>query len=173
MRKPTSKRSAKPATTEAASNPATVVDGAADATTVPPVAPVAVDSATVAKPDPVAVAADRRVARDAASIARHATHYGATSIRDDAYLALYARAAGPDRNAFTLRDVFDAGTDVGGKRHNPFYVGSSKATDVGAVNRAIKAGNVVATNVECTAFEFTERGAKLARAALAKLAKPA
>ena len=156
MRKPT--KTAKPAT---------VVD--TETVSIP--AP-AVDTVTVSAPDPVAVAADRRVARDAASVARFATHYGATSIRDDAYRALYALAAN-GANGFTLRAVYDAGTAVGDKRVNPFYIGSAKATDVGALNRARKAGDIVPTDDTCTAYTFTERGFSLARAALAKLAKPA
>lgn len=162
MRKPT--KTAKPAAV------ATVADSIE---TVSLPAPVAVETVTVAVPDPVAVAADRRVARDAASVARFATHFGETSIRDDAYLALYALACvRSGKPEFTMRDVYDAGTDVGGKRRNPFYTGSSKATDVGAFNRARHAGNIVPTDASCVAFTFTERGFVLARAALAKLAKP-
>jgi hypothetical protein len=157
MRKPT--KTAKPATveTETVSIPAP-----------------AVETVTVAVADPVAVAADRIVARDAAGIARFATNYSTTSNRDDAYRALAALAAN-GRDTFTLRDVFDVATPAStaaGKptRVNPFYTGSAKATDVGAFNRLRKAGDIVPTNADCTAFAFTERGATVCRAQLAKRA---
>jgi hypothetical protein len=156
-----SKRAAKPAAV------ATVADADTVATvTVPVDVPATV---TVAKPDPVAVAADRITARDAANVARYATHYSTTSIRDDAYRASFALAAN-GADGFTMRQLHDAGVARGDgpKRYNRFYTGSAKATDVGALNRARQAGDIVPTNADCTAFAFTAVGAERCRAELAK-----
>ena len=63
------------------------------------------------------------------------------SVRDDAYIALCVPVPGKD-GKFTLRQV-DEVSDNGRKQ---FYSGSNKATDAGALTRAIRAGRVVETS---------------------------
>lgn len=110
----------------------------------------------------------RQLFRDAASIAAYRTNYGSESNRDASYAAFFY-LAGAATGEFTLRQAYDAGRVVAGKRFNPLYSGSAKATDVGAVNRLRKAGYINPTNADCTAFAFTERGTHFARSTIAKM----
>lgn len=82
----------------------------------------------------------RGLTRDAAGIAAARTNFEQYSGRDDAYLRFFGTVARQHNGVATLRQIHDAGTPNGRKRLNPFYTGSAKATDVGAVNRQIKAG---------------------------------
>ena len=124
--------SAKPATKRnvAVSKPA--------ATAKPAVPAVAATPATDAATMP------RGLVRDAAGIVRSATFYAQYSDRDSAYLAFFGAVCRAHNGSATLRNIHDAGItrgDTNGrKRYNPNYSGSGKATDVGAVNRLIKAG---------------------------------
>lgn len=150
---------------------------------VEPAAPVdasaPVEPATGAPAEPATVDADvradtvetygRALARDANNIARNATNFDKTSVRDDAYLMLLGRAyrlanVQPDASV-TLRDIHDAGIKRAGesdkRRYNPFYSGSGKATDVGAFNRLRKAGSVRISD-DGNTITVTERGSKLA-----------
>ena len=85
------------------------------------------------------------------------------SKRDDAYILLYAQAAKLGRtgtgNPFTLRDIVNVTPD--GNNRNPYYDGSNKATDSGAMERAIKAGRVAETGPG--EYELTKLGAEDAR----------
>jgi len=78
----------------------------------------------------------RSVARDIATANRGAAHYDQTSDRDEAYLALYATVTG--NRSFTIAELAK-------RKINPFYGGSNKASDGGALVRAIKAGNITVT----------------------------
>jgi len=115
--------------------------------------PPAVKPAKAAKPLPAAPAvlpADKpatplpRLARDAAGIIRNATNYERTHDRDLAYLAFIGAVCRANNHTATLRQIHDAGETrsdaASNKRFNPLYAGSAKATDVGAINRSIKAG---------------------------------
>src|SRR5688572_25175470 len=99
-------------------------------------------AAVTAKPDQAAEM-PRGLTRDAAGIVRAATNFAQYSDRDTAYLAFFGRVARANGGTATLRQIHDAGSQRDGntrKRYNPNYAGSAKATDVGAVNRLIKAG---------------------------------
>jgi hypothetical protein len=88
--------------------------------------------------------APRGLARDAAGIVRAATFFDQYSDRDTAYLRFYGSVMRSNNHTATLRQLHDAGTVRAGapsrKRYNPHYNGSGKATDIGAINRLIKAG---------------------------------
>lgn len=88
--------------------------------------------------------APRGLTRDAAGIVRAATNYAQYSDRDTAYLAFFGTVCRAHSGVATLRQIHDAGITRSGmpdrKRFNPNYTGSGKATDVGAINRLIKAG---------------------------------
>lgn len=107
-----------------------------------PAAPVAAKPAT----DAAQAAQPRGLVRDAAGIVRGATFFNQYSDRDTAYLAFFGAVCRQHAGSATLRQIHDAGTPRSGdpatsrKRYNPNYNGSGKATDVGAVNRLIKAG---------------------------------
>ena len=82
--------------------------------------------------------------RDAATVAAQATNFALESNRDSAYLIFFGsvmRANGNNDSA-TLAQIHAAGKPGAkpGQRLNPHYSGSAKATDAGAINRAIKAG---------------------------------
>lgn len=102
--------------------------------------------------------------RDVAGVARNATHYGATSSRDEAYLALYASLA-PAGQPVTLAALRAANV-------NPFYTGSAKASDIGAINRARKAGNATPA-ADHTAITLTPAAHATGLTVLAKLRQPA
>lgn len=87
-------------------------------------------------PAPAAVtAAARGLTRDANTVSAMRTAFGEISDRDAAYrlfFGIVAREAGkPD--TFTLAQLRTRSV-------NPHYAGSNKASDAGAINRAVKAG---------------------------------
>lgn len=115
-----------------------------------PAKPVAAKPANV-KADNVAKPSDdansyRGMQRDASGVVRGATNFDTYSNRDDAYLAFFGNVyrANGSKPTLSLKAIHDAGAKRGGesdkKRYNPNYAGSAKATDVGAINRLIKAG---------------------------------
>lgn len=131
----------KPAAKPAASKRAVAVPGVAKAAK--PAKQAAVPAVT-ANPATDAAVMPRGLARDAAGIVRAATNYAVYSDRDTAYLAFFGAVCRANNGAATLRQIHDAGVTRSGmpdrKRFNPNYTGSGKATDVGAINRLIKAG---------------------------------
>jgi len=120
--------------------------------------PAAAKPATAAPAKPSADAVVYRSAtRDAAGVVRAATNFDTESSRDEAYLRFFASAA--KRGVATLADLHNAGVKRDGnaaKRYNPFYDGSAKATDVGALNRLAKAGYLTVT-ANGTTFTATKR----------------
>jgi hypothetical protein len=117
---------------------AAAAQAAADAKNLPAVqapAPVETD-ATPAK----LTHAERGLARDAAGIKRGATNFGAYTGRDDAYTAFFGAIC-----RSTGSDTIDLQTILRYARgpknaSNPYYAGSCKATDVGAINRQCSDG---------------------------------
>ncbi len=73
------------------------------------------------------------IKRDTVGIARAATSFGATSERDECYLAMLSSFG---RDTVSLADIKRAYSS------NPFYAGSAKSTDIGAFVRLSKAGYV-------------------------------
>jgi hypothetical protein len=89
----------------------------------------------------------RTATRDADTVAACRTNYGAFSDRDSAFLFFFGGVMRPRGDSATLAEIHAAGIDAGGgKRRNPYYAGSAKATDAGAINRLIKAGFLSATD---------------------------
>lgn len=107
-----------------------LVTTAAPATTSAPAAAPAADAAATMP---------RGLARDAAGIVRGATNYAQYSDRDTAYLTFIGAVCRANGGKATLRQIHDAGVTRSGfpdrKHFNPHYTGSSKATDIGAINR--------------------------------------
>ena len=106
------------------------------------------DNATDAKPDakPATSPAvtSRGLARDAATVVAQRTNFAQYSDRDTAYLAFFGSVMRLNGNTATLALIHESGTAAGnGKRSNPYYTGSAKATDAGAINRLIKAGYIL------------------------------
>ena len=127
------------------------------------VAPIAIATTAVA---PIALRTAGgftlgNVARTADTVARGATHYGATSYRDGAYAAFYY--LNRDANGVVTLAALAA------YQRNPHYAGSAKPHDAGAINRAARAGTIVKAN-DGASFTFTERGETFAKLMLAKLA---
>ena len=89
----------------------------------------------------------RTATRDAATVAAQRTNFGQYSDRDSAYLAFFGSVMRQHGDSATLAQIHAAGTDTGnGKRSNPRYTGSAKATDAGAINRLVKAGFVTVSD---------------------------
>lgn len=125
--------------------------------------------ATIAKPDPVAAASERRIGRDARTISAFRTHFGTQSDRDASY-AVFFLLAGAETGSFSLKQADEFGIrNAAGSSRNPLYNGSNKATDAGAVNRLRHAGYIIPADDSCKSFTFTERGLSFARNELAKL----
>lgn len=81
--------------------------------------------------------------RDAATVTAQRTNFAQYSDRDTAYLAFFGTVMRGNGDSASLADIHKAGTPAPGKadrRSNPFYTGSAKATDAGAINRLVKAG---------------------------------
>jgi hypothetical protein len=101
----------------------------------------------------------RNLARDAATITANRTNFGGETDRDAAYLTFFgaiARKLGTD--TITLAQIADHGVTVAGKAcRNPFYAGSAKATDAGAINRAAKSGTIT-KSTDGSAITITARG---------------
>jgi hypothetical protein len=106
------------------------------------------------------------ITRTAATVAAKRTHYGAGTSRDECYLALYATVAKANGGNATLAQLAASGPT------NPYYSGSSKPHDAGALNRNLAAGNISIT-ADGNTLSLTPIGAEKARAILAKLAKAA
>lgn len=90
----------------------------------------------------------RTAARDAETVMRAATNFAQYSDRDTAYLAFFGSVMRPLGHSATLAEIHNAGKPAPGnsaRRSNPFYTGSAKATDAGAINRLIKAGYLTAS----------------------------
>ena len=102
----------------------------------PATAPVAPAAAPLAKP----AAVERFLARDAATVERAATNFGTVSDRDAAYRLFFGGVMRAHNDTATLAQIHAAGLASGNKRIYPHYTGSAKATDAGAINRAVKAG---------------------------------
>lgn len=87
----------------------------------------------------------KSASRDAQTVQAGATLFALESNRDSSYLIFFGsvmRRAGNNDSA-TLAQIHAAGVPRNGSPHlrdNPHYTGSSKATDGGAINRAIAAG---------------------------------
>lgn len=135
---------------------------------VDPVAPVAV-VAKPAKPEPVRFGNFTlgNINRTAQTVVAQRTNFsGVTSDRDTAYLASFERvrrdtAETPDGETITLASLAKLAK-------NPYYTGSAKPHDAGAINRAVKAGNVE-HSADGASIKLTKRGAELASAAYNKL----
>lgn len=107
------------------------------------------------------------IARTARTVAAQRTHFGAESDRDNAYMRLYLDCANdaerlarfgvtPDGRTVTL-------AALASYTLNPFYTGSAKPHDAGAINRAIKAGHL-SRDETGSVLTLTERGLSVARA---------
>jgi hypothetical protein len=127
--------------------------------------------ATATESAPIAPATDaateiayKTATRDAATVAAQATHFSQYSDRDSAYLAFFGSVMRGNSDSATLAQIHNAGQPVTGKPHmrrNPFYTGSAKATDAGAINRLVKAGY----------FTISDNGNRLTATATAKATK--
>lgn len=133
-------KAAAPAVTSEAVNLPAIVPGAPVASLLPATeAP-----ATEAPAEPVYKSATR----DAATVAAGATNFDQYSNRDTAYLAFFGSIMRPNGDTATLAQIHAAGKPRPGKPHlrdNPYYTGSSKATDAGAIVRLVKAGYITAS----------------------------
>lgn len=118
-------------------------------------APVAVEATATAKPAPVRIGGFTlgNIARTAATVAALRTHYGAESNRDHAYILLFGDTADANGGTITLAALAAYGT-------NPYYTGSAKPHDAGAINRAIKAGNL-SRDAATGALALTDTGRAL------------
>lgn len=118
-----------------------ILPGAPVASALPVNAP-ATETAAPAEP------AYKSGARDAATVTAGATNFSQYSDRDTAYLAFFGSVMRKQNDTATLAEIHRAGTPNPAKPHlrnNPFYTGSAKATDAGAINRLIKAGYISAS----------------------------
>lgn len=110
--------------------------------------PAIVPGAPVASALPVNAPAEpiyKSATRDAATIAAGATNFDQYSNRDTAYLAFFGSVMRPNGDTATLAQIHAAGKPRPGKPHlrdNPYYTGSAKATDAGAIVRLVKAGYI-------------------------------
>lgn len=129
---------AKPAATKAAAKPET-------------------DAKPDDKPDAAEAAVSRGLARDASTVSRNATHFEQYSDRDTAYLRFFGTVMRANNGTATLAQIHAAGKAVGNKRRNPFYAGSAKATDAGAINRLRKAGYIT-VSADGDTLTITEAG---------------
>lgn len=139
--------SAKPVSSKPSKRTVAVAGTAKPVPAVPavlPAVPAVTVPAVAAKPATDAAVQPRGLARDAAGIVRAATNYAQYSDRDSAYLAFFGAVLRANSGTATLRQIHDSGITRTGnpdrKRFNPNYTGSGKATDVGAINRLVKAG---------------------------------
>lgn len=127
-----------PATAKPAKRAINVAADKASKLATAPALPVTTATTDAAVPMP------RGLTRDAAGIVRAATNYAVYSDRDTAYLVFFGAVCRANSGSATLRQIHDTGITRTGmpdrKRFNPNYSGSGKATDVGAINRLIKAG---------------------------------
>ena len=147
--------------TKTQAKPATVAKPEAKATVKASAKPVTLS------PEKQAERAARRILtgakRDADTILAQRTHFGVTSGRDDAYLALFAQHADAS-GTVSVAKLREIGA-------NPFYSGSAKASDAGAINRAIKAGRAKA-NATGEQFTLTPEALALGRSKLKQLSAP-
>ena len=119
-----------------------IVPGAPVASALPaPPAEIILTESALAPAEPVYKSATR----DAATIAAGATNFDQYSNRDTAYLAFFGSVMRPNGDTATLAQIHAAGKPRPGKPHlrdNPYYTGSAKATDAGAIVRLVKAGYI-------------------------------
>lgn len=124
------------------------VKAVAPATAPESLLPAIVPGAPVASALPVNAPAEpiyKSATRDAATIAAGATNFDQYSNRDTAYLAFFGSVMRPNGDTATLAQIHAAGKPRPGKPHlrdNPYYTGSAKATDAGAIVRLVKAGYI-------------------------------
>ena len=115
---------------------------ATKATAIAPLPPVATDAPATDAPATDAPAY-KTATRDAETVIAQRTNFAQYSDRDSAYLAFFGSVMRGNGDAATLAEIHKAGKPAPGKaerRSNPFYTGSAKATDAGAINRLVKAG---------------------------------
>lgn len=107
--------------------------------------------------------AERAEARDSIGVKRGATNFGTYSGRDDAYTAFFGaicRKLGTD--TITIAQIVQHGVTVAGKPdRNPFYSGSAKASDVGAINRQCSDGRFTKSS-DGRSITVTDHGKSLA-----------
>lgn len=119
-----------------------IVPGAPVASALPaPPAEIILPESALAPAEPVYKSATR----DAATIAAGATNFDQYSNRDTAYLAFFGSVMRANGDTATLAQIHAAGKPRPGKPHlrdNPYYTGSAKATDAGAIVRLVKAGYI-------------------------------
>lgn len=119
-----------------------IVPGAPVASALPaPPAEITLPESALAPAEPVYKSATR----DAATIAAGATNFDQYSNRDTAYLAFFGSVMRANGDTATLAQIHAAGKPRPGKPHlrdNPYYTGSAKATDAGAIVRLVKAGYI-------------------------------
>ena len=130
-----------------------------------PATDTAVATVAVASTDNVAERrATAREQRDNNTVAAMRYPLGNVSSRDESYTVFFFTIA--DGNAFTLADVL-----AKHPKSNPYYSGSNKSTDAGAIERQIKAGYLTRVTADTgrVTYSFTERGISIARNVLAKL----
>lgn len=137
----TNKAKAKAAESAVTFLPLAIIPGAETASTLP------ANESAQATIEPVAIAY-KTATRDAATVTAQATHFAQYSDRDTAYLVFFGLAMRPHNDSATLAQIHACGKPdaTGNRRSNPFYIGSAKATDAGAINRLIKAGYFIASD---------------------------
>ena len=122
-----------------------IVPGAPVASLLPaPPAEIILPESALAPAEP----AYKSATRDAATVAAGATNFDQYSNRDTAYLAFFGSVMRPLGDTATLAQIHAAGKPRPGKPHlrdNPYYTGSAKATDAGAIVRLVKAGYITAS----------------------------
>lgn len=142
---------AKAARTARKSAPAVAAPEAVNLPAILPGAPVASLLPATEAPAPEAAPAEpayKSATRDAATVAAGATNFDQYSNRDTAYLAFFGSVMRPNGDTATLAQIHAAGKPRPGKPHlrdNPYYTGSAKATDAGAIVRLVKAGYITAS----------------------------
>lgn len=122
--------------------------------------------ATDARADNAATRRERIIARDTKTVLAGRTNFGTYSSRDDSYTAFFgAICRDTGRDTITLADILAYSVKRDGQaERNPFYTGSSKATDAGAINRQCSDGRFTkATDARGKlTLTVTERGKTLA-----------
>lgn len=121
------------------------------------------------------------IARTAGTVATHRYGFGSETNRDYAYLLLFGHA----RDNAELPNATDAGDmpeNIVGRPvslgmlasygANPYYTGSNKPHDAGAITRAVKAGYIVRSS-DGVLLAFTARGNALLSNLRAKHGAPA
>ena len=127
---------------QAKPKPASAKPASASASASASVTPASATVASATESAPVRV---YKSERDSATIRASATAFAEYSDRDTAYIVFFGLVMRQHNDSATLGQIHAAGVQLGnGRARNPFYTGSSKATDAGAINRLIKAGYIEA-----------------------------